>query len=1033
MESLDIMRSLPRGVTLEVRMRQKGWTALDTTAVTMNELVSEKATMAVAIEVGTPHEPSPVLPSGNQFLLDTDMLDAAPILPPDLTSLGSSVYNIATSLPIHPAERRRSTSPTSPTRPMRKPTPLLQEENHDLEWLMQLSSPSLLPLDDVHIASPKHSFCASNLALISRSSSPSLVMGGHLSCPLQTLPFLQVMREVTVCGKSCFSSKRFRVKADPDQEVSTWRAGGAGAVSEPRLPRRHRQFLTSLAEKFPETPFSVSRSPAGHKLAKEGLINRLLALRPAKIATTKSIQNFSELQLDRHVLDLTLFMSVNNFQKPEVSQLSWVLATLARRNNTDLLFSRLKESSGSRVYCKALALKLFRASIESEQVPLARQMLCLNAFDVNDVKMTGGLGALERACTLGNLDLVVALLDAKADPKRTHAFKSPIEAVFRSSCEKLPPNAREILTRLLRAGCQLSFQALMEGIKLHPDLVFELVTPLMDTNHAAFRPYLRAISDLWRSGLERAFRVLEEVERYCNRYHDGKCLDETLPEDEVGAIRSNDDEFFSRKLHASKISTLPQPPSIYERPSGRRMTENKWPTGATAVQMLSAIWETRDFESQDRFERLKNVEKLMTYAADNRDSTLMELLLHMFPPNRVQHPRILHQLIKLGDRDMIRQAMKLFPLSLAVDYEIEGSDELDDEMLSFLLDEKVIGSPALAVGLINAIVKDDKRLFECMLKFGASLHHSGVIYAAAEHHPRLLKVMLEAPPTPASPEMDGDMQMKLLACSLGSGQRDITSLQTLIESGKMTVLTRPHYSADFETYINPPLFDALRLCCDNLNLGIEAVVMLLKAGSDPNQVVSEDEWEGNMTPLLFAIREGCLDLVHTVLDHGAEVNRSTSLGLRKTPLQMAAEFGRLDMVNLLLDHGADVNADPAPRAGGTALQLAAISGNCNIANTFLECGANLHQPPSRVHGRCPLEGAAEHGRMDMIALLWQWATQSGSDFSDTICESAMRLAEKEGHSLCKEFIEELMREGGRSPVNHPFGYQGRGRVYSLFV
>lgn len=63
----------------------------------------------------------------------------------------------------------------------------------------------------------------------------------------------------------------------------------------------------------------------------------------------------------------------------------------------------------------------------------------------------------------------------------------------------------------------------------------------------------------------------------------------------------------------------------------------------------------------------------------------------------------------------------------------------------------------------------------------------------------------------------------------------------------------------------------------------------------------------------------------------------------------------------------------------------------------------------------PLEGAAEHGRFDMIELLWN---APGDPIGDEQIQRAIRLAEYNGHFGCKEKIEELvaMRSASNSPL-----------------
>ncbi|KAI0178911.1 ankyrin repeat-containing domain protein [Hypoxylon sp. FL1284] len=158
--------------------------------------------------------------------------------------------------------------------------------------------------------------------------------------------------------------------------------------------------------------------------------------------------------------------------------------------------------------------------------------------------------------------------------------------------------------------------------------------------------------------------------------------------------------------------------------------------------------------------------------------------------------------------------------------------------------------------------------------------------------------------------------------------------------------------------------------------------------------------------LLEAIESRNTKLVELLINRDARVNEPPRLCLRRTPLQKAAEVGSLEIVRLLLDRGADTDAPAARRYGGTALQFAAISGNCTMATELIERGVRLDAPPSLgKEGRWPLEGAAEHGRIDMIQLLWD---ASFGLVNDRQFGRAARLAEENGHIGCRDRIRELM-------------------------
>jgi uncharacterized protein len=65
-------------------------------------------------------------------------------------------------------------------------------------------------------------------------------------------------------------------------------------------------------------------------------------------------------------------------------------------------------------------------------------------------------------------------------------------------------------------------------------------------------------------------------------------------------------------------------------------------------------------------------------------------------------------------------------------------------------------------------------------------------------------------------------------------------------------------------------------------------------------------WQGGLTPLLFAVRQGSMEAVDTLLAAGADVNQ-LSAGDKSSPLLIALANGHFDIAMHLLDKGADPN------------------------------------------------------------------------------------------------------------------------------
>lgn len=79
------------------------------------------------------------------------------------------------------------------------------------------------------------------------------------------------------------------------------------------------------------------------------------------------------------------------------------------------------------------------------------------------------------------------------------------------------------------------------------------------------------------------------------------------------------------------------------------------------------------------------------------------------------------------------------------------------------------------------------------------------------------------------------------------------------------------------------------------------------------------DFEGGMTPLLFAARQGHMAAVHALVEAGADVNQQ-SPGDKTSPLLIATINGHFDIAMYLLSHGA--NPDLASTANTTPLYAA---------------------------------------------------------------------------------------------------------------
>jgi len=132
----------------------------------------------------------------------------------------------------------------------------------------------------------------------------------------------------------------------------------------------------------------------------------------------------------------------------------------------------------------------------------------------------------------------------------------------------------------------------------------------------------------------------------------------------------------------------------------------------------------------------------------------------------------------------------------------------------------------------------------------------------------------------------------------------------------------------FEANVRDPKGEhALHLAVrDNATKALAALFAWDKLNVDPRNKVDE-------SPLMLAALEGQLDTARTLIQLGADVNKTGW-----APLHYAATRGRLDVMVLLLDKFAYIDA--ASPNGTTPLMMAAHYGSPSAVKLLLEAGAD---------------------------------------------------------------------------------------------
>jgi hypothetical protein len=168
------------------------------------------------------------------------------------------------------------------------------------------------------------------------------------------------------------------------------------------------------------------------------------------------------------------------------------------------------------------------------------------------------------------------------------------------------------------------------------------------------------------------------------------------------------------------------------------------------------------------------------------------------------------------------------------------------------------------------------------------------------------------------------------------------------------------------------------------------------------------------TVLQWAVCHRKSSLCQLLLDHGANINaphfydKPYPKGSRaRTALQAAIEESETantsTLVALALRAGASVDAPAHYQRGATALQIAAIQGKIALARDLIRLKADVNAARGLVGGRTCLEGAAEHGRLDMVKFLLESGVQTTQEHRVQYIR-AIRFAIQRKHQRVADFL-----------------------------
>ena len=266
--------------------------------------------------------------------------------------------------------------------------------------------------------------------------------------------------------------------------------------------------------------------------------------------------------------------------------------------------------------------------------------------------------------------------------------------------------------------------------------------------------------------------------------------------------------------------------------------------------------------------------------------------------------------------------------------------------------------------LLLACESYDIELAYCLIKAGADVNGVNVtandtktpLIAAirnSDYDSELVSFLLEEGAQVNRPDLP-DFQPLIEALEFG----DIETVQLLLSAGAEVKSKRDsHYTALHAAFRHE---EELELS-EQKDI-LELVKLLLKAGVDINSSLREDSKDPSayygMTALEMAACAGSLDVIKLLLSHGAEMTDAT--------LSFATRSGITQVVHFLLDAGANINGKA--KHGNTALKEAVRAEDVQIVEILLRRGAIVNDP-YQGRGMTPLQEACYVGHVDLAKTL----------------------------------------------------------------
>ncbi|RBR27024.1 uncharacterized protein FIESC28_00096 [Fusarium coffeatum] len=369
--------------------------------------------------------------------------------------------------------------------------------------------------------------------------------------------------------------------------------------------------------------------------------------------------------------------------------------------------------------------------------------------------------------------------------------------------------------------------------------------------------------------------------------------------------------------------------------------------------------------------------------------------------------KICEILIDGGSDLTMKDRRGMIPLHMAC-YEA-GRSELAKMMLQHGPDSMVLEGSTVGPPVHFTCTTGDLEMAHVLMEHGAApslafVDEGGataLMKAALDGHVELVKLFLEH---------GADTTLSFAAKDIGSTVLHMLCVQQKREEMFETVLRTgvEESMLMFDEMWRIPL----HIACHNGMIRAVELILGYKGGNV--KAMLEARTEELWTPLWMAAWYGHLEIVKTLLDHGATETIAAVDRTGKTVLWEASQNGYTDIVQELLNRGAEETIAITSMRGDTPLWVASYYGHADIVRVLLEHGAASTIAVGDVNSKTPLHAASSEGYLEIVKLLLSHGDGSALEMLDVHSKTPLYEAADNGHV---EVVKELLAHGAGSTIN----------------